>query len=291
MAQAVAHCCGMPTEPAVSPPAAAWDANRDWYTKHMSPATQSLAALLHCHLGLHAEGESPPGYRVLETHCADVRAADALLPSPRVASYTACDFSAKMCEAARARLGNRGTVCQADSTELPLENASSFDRYISNLGCCCVSDLDRKLREAYRVLADGGVAAMSMRIEGGEGDSAFALVSSTLQSFGLPAGPAREGLHIGKDLPELRAKLLSVGFKSAVAWRSWVVLPLHSDEEFLEFATSQPPIKKFLATLGDELKQQATEALKVAGQQALKEGAIQVAVAVVVAKKAGEGQA
>lgn len=248
----------------------------------MSPATQSLATSLLSHLGVINDDCAAP-LRVLETHCADARAASGLLPTKAVAKYTACDFSGVMCDAAREHLHERAKVMQEDSTKLSF-GSGTFDRYMSNLGCCCVSDFDAKLREARRVLADGGVAAMSMRIEGGEGDTAFQAVTETLARFDFPSAPDREGLRIGKDLPALKAKVLSVGFSSAVAWRTWVVLPLHDATAFMDFATSQPPVQKFLKTLDKSKRDEAIEALRAKGEAALEVGAIQVAVAVVVAK-------
>mmetsp|Transcript_106665 Transcript_106665/g.332592 ORF Transcript_106665/g.332592 Transcript_106665/m.332592 type:complete len:259 (-) Transcript_106665:37-813(-) len=258
MAAAPGQCCGAPAP----------------------PAALSLLAQLG------ALGDAPPGgpLRFLETHCGDARAASALLPSQAIASYTACDFSGRMVEAARARLGDRAVVVRGESTALPFE-AGSFDRYMSNLGCCCVSDLDAKLAEAHRVLAPGGIAAMSMRIEGGDGDTSFKVIADALRPFGFPPGPDREGLRLGKDLAALKAKVAAFGFSCPVAWQSWAVLPIHDDGAFMDFACGQPPVQKFLASLDETQKKEALEALKARSQEVLESGAFQVAVAAVVAKR------
>ena len=101
-----------------------------------------------------------------------------------------------MLGAARANIGHHKnvTTLQANSTNLPFED-SSFDRYLSNLGVCCTSELTAKLSEACRVLAPDGIAAMSMRIEGGAGDTAFKLVQETLAPFGMPPGPGAAHLQ------------------------------------------------------------------------------------------------
>lgn len=261
---------------------------KDWYTGTMSPATASLAFSLLGHLKIMHAGDSgttpkPAGLDVLETHCADAFAAGCVLPNSSVASYTACDFSEAMVGAAKERLRDRAVVLHADSTKLPFQDAS-FDRYMSNMGCCCVTDLDSKLREARRVLRPEGVAAMSMRIEGGAGDSSFALVAETLMPFGYPPGPDREGLLLGKDLQKVRKKLLDAGFKSAVAWTTWVTLPIHDAPSFVEFALGQPLVRRFLDSLDDSERMAAHSALRDAGAKALEQGAIQVATAAVVAQ-------
>lgn len=283
MAARPGQCCGVPAAPAAGPAAAGWDANAAWYTSNMSPATSALAWSLYGHLGL-LDGTSAAGLRVVETHCGDARAAAGLLSAPAVASYTACDFSQAMLDRVQERLGCRAEAVSADSASLPFEDGS-FDRYVSNLGCCCAADLEAKLREAHRVLAPGGRAAMSMRIAGGEGDTAFAPAEAALAGLGLPPGPDREGLRLGRDLPGLRARLEGVGFRSAVAWRTWVTLPIHDEESFRDFAASQPPIRKFLAELPGDKRDEAARAVRDAGRRALEEGAIQVAVAAVVARK------
>lgn len=281
-------CCGVPSAaPGVPPGAAMWDAMKGWYTEKMSPATASLAHELYNQLGLF-DGEKK--VRVLETHCGDTVAAGRLLPLEAVESYTACDFSPAMVEAAGKRLGERAQTVLAQSVELPFGDAA-FDCYMSNLGCCCVSDLGTKLKEARRVLAPGGRAAMSMRIADLEGDTAFRLVAETLKPFGLPPGPDREGLRLGKDLPALKAKVLEAGFSQVRAWRTWITVPLRAGDPgsagggspFVEWATSQGQVAKFLASLDEGARQQALEALKAAGEAPSEQGALYVAVAVAVA--------
>eukprot|EP00931_Biecheleriopsis_adriatica_P120578 TRINITY_DN95703_c0_g1_i1.p1 TRINITY_DN95703_c0_g1~~TRINITY_DN95703_c0_g1_i1.p1 ORF type:complete len:306 (+),score=71.97 TRINITY_DN95703_c0_g1_i1:30-947(+) len=279
------HCCGAPGSASGGPPPAlAWNGMKDWYTTHMSLATAGMGVDLLRHLGLlsHSSAASSKPVRVVETHCGDARAASELLPLDTVASYTACDFSDGMLGEATKSLGSKGTTVQADSAELPFE-AASFDCYMSNLGCCCAADIRLKLKEARRVLAPGGMAAMSMRIGDFEGDTSFHLVASALKPFGFPPQPDREGLRIGKDLPSLRARLLEAGFSSPRAWRSWISVPVRSVEEVIEWSTSQPPVKKFLAGLAEQERAAALRALQVAAHKPADDGAMQMAVAVVVA--------
>jgi SAM-dependent methyltransferase len=254
-----------------------------YYQQWMSPGTASIACSLFGHLGLLSSPEANM-LNVLETHCGDARAAAGLLPSGAVKSYTATDFSGGMLEAARTNLGDRAKIVHTDSTKLPFEDAM-FDRYLSNLGLCCTSDVNAKLSEARRVLAPGGIAAMSMRIEGGVGDTAFRLIQEALAPFGLPPGPDREGVRLGKDLSTLRAKVVAAGFEGgAVAWHTWATLPIHDVSTFMVFATTQPPIRKFLESLDEAKREAAEDALRAAAAAALESGAIQVALAVVIAR-------
>lgn len=301
-----AKCCGAPAPPVGKPLSAGWDGMAGWYTQWMSPGTASITASLFGHAGLLSPGVS--GLKVLETHCGDARAAAGLLPCPSVASYTAVDFSEGMLEAAQANLGDDAKTVVADSTSLPFSDGS-FDRYICNLGLCCTTDFTASLSEACRVLRPGGIAAMSMRIEGGEGDTSMKLINDTLTPYGMGPGPDREGVQIGKDLPALRSRVQGAGFAGAVAWRTFATLPIHDVSTFMQcvlypseavhckhkgtahlilhvcrYATSQPPTKKFLGSLDTEERAQAEQALSEAASSALESGAIQVAIAVVVAR-------
>ena len=274
-------CCGAPSAPPANP-AAGWDGMARWYTRWMSPGTAAVASALFGHADLLSP--DAPARRVLETHCGDARAAAGLLPSPAVAAYTCVDFSGGMLAAARANLGERAAVVSASSARLPFDDGA-FDRYVANLGLCCTPDLTATLAEARRVLGPGGVAAMSLRIEGGEGDTSLKLLQDTLAPFGLPPGPDREGVRIGNDLPALRARVAAAGFAGgAVAFRTYATLPIHDVPSFMEFAKTQPPTSKFLAGLEASQREAAEAALAEAAAAALDEGAIQMAVAVVIAR-------
>eukprot|EP01052_Picozoa_sp_SAG31_P045575 SAG31_NODE_8379_length_1463_cov_1.503666_1_plen_257_part_00 len=226
-----AKCCGAPAPPVGKPLSAGWDGMAGWYTQWMSPGTASVTASLFGHAGLLSPGASQ--LNVLETHCGDARAAAGLLPCPNVASYTAADFSDGMLAAAQANLGDHAKTVVADSTRLPFAEGS-FDRYICNLGLCCTGDFTASLTEACRVLTPGGLAAMSMRIEGGEGDTSMKLINDTLTPFGMGPGPNREGVQIGKDLDALRTRVHDAGFVDAVAWRTFATLPIHDVPTFMQ---------------------------------------------------------
>jgi SAM-dependent methyltransferase len=223
---------------------------------------------------------------VLETHAGDARAAAGLLPAPTVASYTVVDSSEAILAVARLNLGDRATVVHAQSQKLPFADAS-FDRYLSNVGLCCTvnsESLTAKLTEARRVLAPGGAAAMSTRIEGGAGDTAFGLIQSCLAPFGRPAPADREGPLIGKDLAALKARVAAAGFRGRiVAWHTWAPLPVHDADAFVAFATAPLGTKKFLGGLATEDQARALASLRAAGAAALEAGAIQMPIAVVVA--------
>ena len=127
---------------------------------------------------------------------------------------------------------------------------------------------------------------MSMRIEKGTGDTTFALIGNALEPFGFPAGADREGLHIGKDLTQLRAKVSQVGFTKVVAWQTFVTLPVHDAAGLIDLAMGQPPVQKFMAGLDCATREEAMNALEAAAVNALQEvGAFQMAAAAVVAYK------
>ena len=296
-------CCSAPGPDIGAAPSQGWDKQSPWYVECMSPATASLAVSLLGHLGLFTGKGTLSDLKLLETHCGDARAIGMIgLDKIRLSDYHGCDFSPVMIDSAKERLLNtkdinRGvplTLTECPSTALPYET-STFDRYMSNMGCCCVTDLTLKLSEAHRVLKQDGVAAMSMRLaEDAVGDTSFALIAEGLKPYGFPPGPTREGLHLGKDIAKLRARLIGAGFRSAVAWKSFVTLPIHTGEQFALWAIGQPPISKFMQKRAEmdvdasELKhKEMMQALAAVAERELNGeiGVIQIAVAVVVATK------
>ena len=94
----------------------------------------------------------------------------------------------------------------------------------------------------------------------------------------------REGLRLGKDRPALVARVTAAGFVCKVVYTTAIQLPVHSSPAFVNFAVSQPPVAKFLASIG-ESRGHAEAALLAHAERALAVGAIQVAAAVVVATR------
>ena len=106
---------------------------------------QAIAPLLQ-------EGEVAGSHAVLDVCCGTGAAA---AEAARLgASVTAVDFSDDMVEVARARCPGVA-VCAGDAEALAFEDAS-FDRVVCNFGILHVSDPDRAIAEAARVLKSGG---------------------------------------------------------------------------------------------------------------------------------------
>ncbi|TRY17866.1 class I SAM-dependent methyltransferase [Tessaracoccus rhinocerotis] len=77
---------------------------------------------------------------------------------PRGTRLTGIEWAPEMLRKARTRAEETGLEVRlqvADATELPFED-DSFDTVVCTLSLCCISDHDRALAEAARVLRPGG---------------------------------------------------------------------------------------------------------------------------------------
>jgi demethylmenaquinone methyltransferase/2-methoxy-6-polyprenyl-1,4-benzoquinol methylase len=107
------------------------------------------------------EAISPrPGLKVLDLCCGTGDVARAMASSPRgegAIQVVGVDFTPEMLDIAR-QVGTRGraiTYQQGDALALPFP-AASFDAMTCAYGLRNLADLDRGLREAFRVLKPGG---------------------------------------------------------------------------------------------------------------------------------------
>eukprot|EP00928_Gymnodinium_smaydae_P034234 TRINITY_DN24313_c0_g1_i3.p1 TRINITY_DN24313_c0_g1~~TRINITY_DN24313_c0_g1_i3.p1 ORF type:complete len:315 (-),score=66.08 TRINITY_DN24313_c0_g1_i3:237-1181(-) len=304
----VPRCCGLPPDDAPpqvavngSPAAAMWDKMLAWYSRYMSPGTSELRFAVAVKLKLSPEADHP-GLDVVETHCGDAPGTEKFLSdASKVRSYTLCDFSSVMLGGAKANLSKTQTAVEpkfvvADSCKLPFPDGA-FDRYLANMSCCCVQDVDAMLKEARRSLRPGGLAGCSMRCQTA-GDSGFIAVAKALEPFGFPSPPLREGVVLGTDEDKLRAKLSACGFDgdSAEIWRDFVRLPLQSVEEYVEFAKGPMSAAWWEKTFGaeapgDEAEKKANEeaamrAIEECAKAAIASGGAKTPVAAFVAKAA-----
>lgn len=154
--------------------------------------------------------ELAPGMRVLDLCCGQGDVARALLE--RGHEVVGADFSATMLAIARKRVEGAELV-QADAQSLPFGDGE-FDAVVSNFGIVHVPDQTRALREARRVLRDGGRFAMTAW-HGPDVSKAFRLVYGTVgrlgsQDVALPDGP---DFHRFADAGKAGALLADCGLR------------------------------------------------------------------------------
>ncbi|GAB4527142.1 MAG: hypothetical protein Tsb0020_44720 [Haliangiales bacterium] len=178
------------------------------------------------------------------------------------------DIAPKMVERARARLPGWVEVREANAEELPYDDAS-FDRLLASLNLMLVTDPERALAEAQRVLRPGGRAAWSVWGRA-EHSLMFTLPQRAALKAGIELPHSRSNFHLG-DREALRTRIAGHGFRNVLAWYQAIALDVRDGRHFAdinlrtpswqETLQGQPPER--VEIMRDELIRATDECLQV----------------------------
>jgi SAM-dependent methyltransferase len=116
-------------------------------------------------------------------------------------------------------------VQQANALNLEEFEAGSFDRYIANMVLHLVPNPEEMLRQARRVLKDGGLASFS--VWGNKANSSM---------FSLrPFGDSNTFFNFGEDVNKIRSLFQKTGFRKVIFLRVPCVLELWDGRNAAEF--------------------------------------------------------
>jgi len=142
---------------------------------------------------------------------------------PKNAQLSAVDFALAMVALTRNKIDDPSVIVLEASAEcLPFKDGS-FDRLYSSYCLHLVPDPDLVLKEAFRVLQPGSIAAFSIwgRKENSPrltylNELAEKIGVSLFPNLGPP--PTRSPFYLGQDPEALRQRALAAGFSKAVAF-------------------------------------------------------------------------
>ncbi|KAK5583455.1 hypothetical protein RB653_005050 [Dictyostelium firmibasis] len=141
-------------------------------------------------------------------------------------------------------------IQQCNAEKLPFEDGS-FDRYFSNYCLHLVTSPETMLKEAYRVLESGGIAAFSVWGRP-ENSNQFTIVKKIADEIGLEmSSQERSAFHLN-DTNKLRQMALDAGFSRVLAGHSFVNSPIQNGEEYAEVFLSPPSLQKLIQNLEKE---------------------------------------
>jgi len=200
--------------------------------------------------------------KVLEVGCgaggAAFLAAQLLAPD---ASLICLDLSPKMVEITKQKLSTTKIshqVLQGDAAVLPFED-NQFDRLYSNYCLHLIPNPDTALKEHYRVVSNGGIAAWSVWGRP-ENSPKYTIPTKAKVAIGEPDALI-PSFHLC-DLEATKTRVQNAGFKNVFAWYQFEVSECHDAKSFVETTIQgAPETKEYFSKLSPEKQQKFVQVL------------------------------
>ncbi|KAM9975390.1 hypothetical protein ACTFIW_010418 [Dictyostelium discoideum] len=242
-----------------------WNIFSKNYQHYNECATAPVAFILITSLGLTSEfGNNNNGCKsILEVACGPGAGTKLCLDYKKDSTkLISTDISNEMIELTKERLGitNQDSneiselnfkIQQCNAEQLPFGNGS-FDRYFSNFCLHLVTSPETMLKEAYRVLEVGGIAAFSVWGRP-ENSNQFTIVKKMAEEIGLNFGStqSRSPFHLN-DSNKIRQLALDAGFSRVLVGHTFVNSPIQNGEEYSQVFLSNPDMQSFIKTLDND---------------------------------------
>lgn len=143
------------------------------------------------------------------------------------------------------------TTRVADAEDLPLDSGA-FDAVVCRLGLMLLPDPGRALREAHRVLREGGIACSLVFSRPERNPCIVTLLSTAFEHAGLPPrDPAQPGGLLSLGEPGRLDRLYrDAGFREVASTTLPAPFRLPSARHYLDFVrASASPVRQILGTL------------------------------------------
>eukprot|EP01017_Pseudomicrothorax_dubius_P025374 TRINITY_DN2739_c0_g1_i1.p1 TRINITY_DN2739_c0_g1~~TRINITY_DN2739_c0_g1_i1.p1 ORF type:complete len:282 (+),score=40.31 TRINITY_DN2739_c0_g1_i1:744-1589(+) len=202
---------------------------------------------------------------IVEVGCGTGKLSQEILRRRRPdARLTSTDISSEMISKTRARLLAAGPVPnleirEEDNEALVSISDNTTDAYIAALSLHIVSDPEKMLSEAFRILRPGGRAIFSIWGRP-ENSPIFNIPRQVLAELGIPQ-KRRDNFHLGSDLEGLRKLLEKQGFTNVIAWYQFAPFREGSPEEFSEFYL-QRLLKNFSGEQAAQIEQKSLDKVR-----------------------------
>lgn len=213
-----------------------WDQVSEFYDKHYTKVSSLINTLLIPLLNL------DPSHTIAECGCGTGSGIKLLLNQfPSISKILASDLSSQMIEKAQSKNfpNTEFSVCNSES--LPYDS-ESCDRYISNMCLMFAEHPEIQLREAFRVLKPGGIAALSVWGIPGECNS-LKVVGMACDKLGIQLSDERSPFFLN-DRNLLNGLARDAGFRNVRNFHGSVPIAFNEVDEFLQFVGNTKDVVK-----------------------------------------------
>jgi ubiquinone/menaquinone biosynthesis C-methylase UbiE len=135
-------------------------------------------------------------------------------------------------EIRKTKIGKVVKLFQGNVENIIFED-EQFDVYISNLCLMLCQDANKAISEAYRVLKQGGVAAISIWGKKEDSKFAFKLFNEVFLKNGIDISGERSSYHLAEDIDALKLKFISAGFKNVRMDFTNAIFDCYDEQDYL----------------------------------------------------------
>lgn len=180
---------------------------------------------------------------------------------PKSAKLTSVDLSSQMVGRATKKIDDPTVTVQKENAEKLSFADASFDRYYAGYCLHLVENPDNMLKEAHRVLKEGGIAAFSVWGRKANSNSLtymndIAAAMNPPVTLQPPGPPRRSPFYLGQDPEILKKKAKDAGFKKVITFYQSHPTPLLDPETITDTMLAPPSTARAVAALPDAAKRE-----------------------------------
>jgi ubiquinone/menaquinone biosynthesis C-methylase UbiE len=170
-------------------------------------------------------------------------------------------------EIRKTKIGKVVKFIQGNVESLVFEDLQ-FDVYISNFCLMLCVDVDRAIKEAYRVLKSDGVAAWSIWGKKEESKLGWCTFGKVLKDFGIDITNEKTSFWLAENPEALKQRFLNAGFREVRIEYSTQIYDCYDEQDFL-VKFQGPKVNRVFEEIKDDTK--VKEILEAVKNEAIKE--------------------
>jgi ubiquinone/menaquinone biosynthesis C-methylase UbiE len=160
------------------------------------------------------------------------------------------------------KVGKVVRFLHGDAENLQFED-SQFDVYIANLCLMLCVNIDRAIKESFRVLKNDGVAGFTIWGKKEESKLIWSIFVNVFEKHGIDMSKEKTSFFLANDPEVLRKRFLDAGYREVRIEYTSEIYDSYDEEDFLS-KFKGPRVNSILSKIDDEIKRESIfEAIKV----------------------------